>query len=184
MISKENKKWLEKDDNLKFAKYFINLGNNPVEKKQREKSIEIASTWCRIFENGEDGYHLSENLKPLLIDLLENDLKTDYETVENIWMNMCANAAQYSFAQIDDFIFTKALYGIFRVLLPEEQKIEPFDSQILDSLIKATNTDIASTKQFGVAIKSNGLKSEVIIVPDNASTWVEYGDQYRLILLQ
>ena len=184
MISNENKKWLEKDDNLKFAKYFINLGTTSKEKKQREKSIEIASTWCRLFEVGNDGYNLSDNLKPLLTDLLKSDLKNNYETVENLWLDMCANAAQYSFAKIDDFILSKALYGIFRILLPEEQEIEPYDSQILGSLIRATNTDIETTNQFGVAIKSNGLNSEVIIVPDNASTLSEFGEHFILLLLQ
>ena len=107
-----------------------------------------AGTWCRLFETGSDGYNLPDTLKPLLTELVESDLKDNYETVEHLWLGMCANAAQYSFAKIDDFILTKALYGIFRILLPQEQEIEPYDSQILESLIRATNTDVKKTKNL------------------------------------
>jgi hypothetical protein len=183
MISKVNKDWLEKDDNLKFANYFIKLGSSSKEKKQREKAIEIASTWSIIFERGEDTSTLAEELKLLLSAILKTDLKDIYETEDSIWLDMCSNAAQYRLAQIDDFILTKALYGIFRILLPEEQDIEPFDKIILNSLIKATNTNPETTKSIGVAIKSNGLLSEVVIVPENASTWTEFGDRYIKIIM-
>ena len=182
MITKENAIWLEQEGNLEFAKYFIGLGSNSKERKLREKSVNIASLWCRLFAENKDGYRLSEEMKPYLTKLLQKELN-EFEKEESIWFEMCANCAQYDFAQIDEFNLTKALYGIFRILLPTEQKIEPFDALILEKLIEATGIDINETNQFGAAIKSHGLNSKIVIVPKEANTWTKFGDQYRLFLL-
>jgi hypothetical protein len=183
MLSKEVKAWLEQDENLPFASYFIRLGEDKFERGQRELAIEIASVWCILHEAGEDGYNLPDKLLPYLTKLLETPLKDEEETAFRIWLQMCSNAAKYNFAHIDEFHFTRALYGIYRVLLPQERGIEPFDEQILDSIIQAKQIDFAVTNEFGVAVKSNGLDSKVIIVPKGAESWTEFGDQYLIFLL-
>lgn len=182
-MTKKNKEWLELTDDLKFAKYFISVGSDNNEKKLRRKAIEIAVLWCRLAEAGRDGYELPEEIRKHLTKLLNNELKEEYDHEQSIWLEMCRNCAVYRFAEIDDFALTKALYGIFRILLTDELDIEPFDSQILDKLIIATNTDIEKQSQLGVAIKTDGLNSQVVVVPKGSQTWTEHGDQYMLILL-
>lgn len=183
MITQKNAEWLESTDDLKFAEYFISIGSNASERKLRKKSIEIAVLWCRLAEQGKDGYELQAEMRKPLNKLLNNELKNKYEKEDFIWLDMCRNCATYSFAEIDDFALTKALYGIFRILLTDELDIDPFDSQILQKLIDVTNTDIEKDSQLGVAIKTNGLNSQVIIVPKGSWSWTDYGDQYTIILL-
>ena len=182
-LSPESRAWLEKDDNLRFADYFVGLATDARDRKWRKAAMEIAVQWCILYERGEDGKDLHPTMKTLIKPFLDKDSESE-DPAYSFWAGMCGHAAAYRFAGIDKFDLTGALYGIYRMLLPEERDIEPFDEKILEKLLEESGIDTESDKQFGYAIKTNGLDSEIIMHgPPEANAWTEYADQYRLVLL-
>mgnify|MGYP001163331659 CR=1 FL=1 len=182
-FSPEARAWLEKDDNLKFADYFVGLATDAKDRKWRKAAIEIAAQWCILYERGEDKKDLHPTMRACIEPFLDKASESE-DPAYSFWAGMCGHAAAYRFAEIDEFDLTRALYGIYRMLLPEERDIEPFDEKIFEKLIKESGVDPNSANQFEYAIKTNGLDSKIIMHgPPAAKAWTEYADQYRRVLL-
>ena len=181
-ISATTNKWIKSKNYKEFTDYFIGLNFDKLDKIRRESAIEIAAIWCDLGEKGEDGKEVHPRLEKRILELATLHGNENETSITEIWLNMCANLAAYRFAKIDEFIFTAALYGVYRHFLPESNNIEPFSSQILEALMKAKGIEEISEEGFGYAVNSNGLKSEVVIIPKGAFGWTDYGDQFIIII--
>lgn len=184
-LSPESYEWLKRRDDLGFAGYFVGQGVDRADIKWRKAAIEIAAQWCMLHEAGEDGKELSPGMRKLIEPHVKKSNEEGYDAVAWFWATMCAHCAEYSFAQIDEFDQTRALYGIYRTLLPEERKIEPQDAIILEKLAAAAGVDLKTAGRLAFGIQSNGLDSKVMLpAPSGAEQWTEYADQFRIKLLQ
>lgn len=181
-LSPEVQSWLDQEDNLPFADYFTGLATGKKDLEWRQVSIEIAARWCMLREAGLDGKalhpQLSAVIEPPALKYFKN---YGSNPVDYLWQLMCGHAAAYRLAAIDEFELTKALYGIYRSLLPEKKSVDPFDGMIrvkLASIFPSENGTIT----YG--IRNDGLHSEIIVNPPaDAVGWNEYADQFRKLML-
>lgn len=177
-LSATSRAWLQKDGNLPFAEYFVKLATDRADRKWRKNAIEIAAQWGHLYETGADGQALHPALQALISPWAGTGDEGDPDQTALFWAKMCRCAAAYRFAEIDTFLLTRALYGIYRCLLPEERDIEPFDKMISDKITNALSIDLETAKSVVFYVKNNGLDSELILkLPPEATIWSAYADQ-------
>lgn len=87
-LSEDSQNWLEQNDHLKFAEYFIDLAIHKKDRKWRIAAIDIASQWCKLYEAGADGKDLHPTIRTL-IQLRRNSFFMQFVQTDSILKSSC-----------------------------------------------------------------------------------------------